>query len=126
MAKRSDYKLDALPETASAGALRGELDSLLREAHSLKGFEKRMKEVKARIGEIIQSEGLSGDGVLGVRSGNLCAITSWRDGRESFNKELAIEAGITPEQIQQSMKRGEGYWMVELQAIGEEVPAGRD
>lgn len=126
MAKRSDYKLDALPETIEAGALRGELDSLLREAHSLKGFEKRMKEVKARIGEIIQAEGLSGDGVLGVRSGNLCAITSWRDGRESFNRELAVEAGVTPEQIKQSMKRGEGYWMVELQAIGEEVPGGRD
>lgn len=122
MAKRNDEALLGLPETTSAAkAARMKLDQLLREAHSLKGVAARLTEVKKEITELIQAQGLSdGDGRLGCRHGQFCAIVRFQNGRESFDRERAVEAGVTPEQIKASMKRGEGFWLVELPEIGAE------
>lgn len=119
MAKRSDEILYALPETKAAGkTVKNKLDVLLREAHSIKGFEKRLKEIKTEISDLIQEHGLSAEGMLGVRSGDKCAIVRYAEGRKSLSKELLIENGVSPKQIADSEKVGEGYWVVELQEIG--------
>lgn len=121
MAKRNDEQLYLLPETKAASkAAKLKLDNLLREAHSIKGFEKRLKEIKTEISEIIQAQGLAADGMLGVRSGDKCAIVRWQGGRKSLSKELLIENGVSPAQIEASEKQGEGYWIVELPEIGAE------
>ena len=135
MAKRSDEKLFMLPETAakkipekvlreSVSTIAGsdpeemELALLLTEAHALKMAEGRLKRVKARIMQIVTDEGLVlDDGTMGVRYGGLCSVVRWQNGRETFSKELAVEAGVTPAQIAASMKRGDGYWLCELQAV---------
>ena len=121
MAKRSDELLYTLPETKAASkAAKMKLDALLREAHQSKGFEKRLKEIKTEISDIVQTQGLSGDGVLGVRSGDKCAIIRWQDGRRSLSKELLVENGVSPAQIAASEKQGDGFWMCELPEIGAE------
>ena len=56
--------------------------------------------------------------MLGVRSGDKCAVVRWAEGRKSLSKELLIENGVSPAQIVASEKVGEGYWVVELQEIG--------
>ena len=113
MAKRSNDTLYDLPTTKDAlGAQAGELDVLLEEAHFLAGTEKRLKEVKARIIELAQ-------GLPGVRHKNLCSIVRYQRGRASLNRELLIENGVTPRQIEASMREGEGYFVCELQKIEE-------
>lgn len=121
MGKRSDESLYSLPETKAAGkAAKNKLDALIREAHSIKGFERRLKEIKSEISELIQQHGLAAEGTLGVRSGDKCAIVRWQNGRKTLRKELLIENGVSPEQIAMSETEGEGYWVVELPEIGAE------
>lgn len=118
---RSDETLYNLPETkaASKGA-RVRLDALLREAHSLRQVEKRLKEVKAEILELMQQQDLlDEDGRLGCRLGDLCAVGTFTKGRRSLDRVLLIENGVSPEQLEASMKEGAPYWRVELQQIGE-------
>ncbi len=121
MAKRSDESLYMLPETSEASKRdKTRLDALLKEAHSLKGLEARLKEVKTEIVELIQSAGLAADGKLGCRSGNQCAIVRWQNGRESLKRELLIDAGVTIEQLAAATTTGKGGWVCELPEIGKE------
>lgn len=114
MAKRSNETLDLIPslDDFAEKATRTELQKLLFEAHSLKEAEKRLKEVKARISELVLEEGLSG-----VRDRNLCAIVRWSAGRKSLDRELLIEHGVTPEQIMSSYKEGASFKVCELEEI---------
>ncbi len=121
MAKRSDEILLNLPETKAASkGVKHKLDTLLREAHSLRQVEKRLKEVKTEIIELLQQQDLvTDDGKLGCRAGDLCAIARFQKGRATFSRELAVENGITPEQIEASFKQGSDFWVLELAALGE-------
>jgi len=122
MAKRSDDSILDFPETDSLpDSVRGEFEALLREAHSLKGFEKRFKEVKARLQEIA----LQGDSGLMLRLGELGFLIRYSEGRETIDPALLIENGVLPEQIRLSKKKGEGFWVTELPRVGGDV-AGRD
>ncbi len=118
---RSDETLLALPETKAASkGVKHKLDTLLREAHSLRQVEKRLKEVKTEIIELLQQQDLvTDDGKLGCRAGDLCAIARFQKGRATFSRELAVENGITPEQIEASFKQGSDFWVLELAALGE-------
>lgn len=119
---RSDETLMQLPETKAASkGVKHKLDTLLREAHSLRHVEKRLKEVKTEIIELLQQQDLATeDGKLGCRAGELCCMARFQKGRRSFDRELAVEAGITPEQIESSMKQGPDFWVLELAAIGQD------
>ena len=55
----------------------------------------------------------------GFRNGRNCFAATWRDGKRSLNKELLIENGVTPEQIQAGYKQGEGYWSKDLKFLDE-------
>ena len=119
MGKRSDDTLYALPETKEAtAAARKELDVLLKRAHELKTAEAEFKQVKSRISEIVQAQGLAGDGALGVRKGNLCCIVRYQNGRESLRRDLLVENGVDIEILERSTVRGEGFWVCELPEIG--------
>jgi hypothetical protein len=98
------------------------LDTLLREAHSLRQVEKRLKEVKSEIIELLQSqENLqTEDGKLGCRAGELCCMARFQSGRRSLDREMLVENGVTPAQIESSFKTGPDFWVLELAAIGEE------
>lgn len=120
--KRSDDQLLNLPETSAASrGVRHKLDTLLREAHSLKGVEKRLKEIKTEIVDLVQQHGLvADDGTIGTRVGDLCCVVGYRAGRRSLDRELLVENGVSPAQIEMSFKEGEGYWVCELPSIGAE------
>lgn len=122
MAKRNDdtlYDLIDIKET-SPFVQKGNLRALIREAHSLRGVESRLKEIKSQIAQIVQEEGLVNEhGVTGVRDGQACIIVRWQEGRETFNKEKAVEAGITPAQIRAAMVKGKAFQVVEMPVIGE-------
>jgi|WetSurMetagenome_2_1015567.scaffolds.fasta_scaffold01696_13 hypothetical protein len=113
MGKRADDSLYELPgvDVLSSANDRTELAALLREAHSLKDAEVRLKDVKKRIVELAQ-------GLPGVRDGDLCTIVRWQDGRSTLKAELLVEAGVTPEQIRAGMTKGAGSWICELPRIG--------
>ena len=111
MAKRSDDLLFELPETDVLGKQAAtEVNLLLQEAHSLSGVAARLKEIKDRITELAQ-------GYPGVRYKNMCAIVRYQSGKRSLDRALLVENGVTPEQIEQSMKEGSGYWVCELPKI---------
>lgn len=94
------------------------LPLLLAEAHILKQAADRLTAVKARIVELVQTEGLvSESGTLGARYQGNCAIVRYQNGRKTFNRELAVEAGVTPDQIEASMKEGKGGWVCELPSM---------
>lgn len=118
--KRSDDQLYTLPEVSDIRQSRPktEISALLREAHSLTGAAKRLKEIKDRLTEIIQEQGLANDGRLGVRDGPRCVIIHWQDGKRSLNRELLVEAGVTIEQLEAGLKQGAGSWVCELPLIG--------
>jgi len=118
MAKRSDHTLLTLPNVDDLAAdKRNKLTALLREAHSLKQAEERLKAVKKEIVEMVQQEGLASEGNMGVRSGDLCSIVRWQGGRKMLDKALLVEAGVTAAQIEAGTKEGEGFWMCELPVI---------
>lgn len=118
MAKRSDDKLYSIPETKDIAGIKkkekAELESLLREASSLQQAVDRLADIKKRIIELAQGF------PEGVRVGRQCAIVSWCNGRKMLNKELLIENGVTPKQIESSYKEGDGYWKCELPSISDE------
>lgn len=119
MAKRSDETLFALPETNSVSrGVKVRLDALLREAHSLRAVEKRLKEVKLELQELIQTNGLANEDTIGVRSGQLCCIVRFNPGRKTLDKSLLIDNGVSPEQIEASTREGEPYVVCELAEIG--------
>lgn len=123
MAKRSNEALSELPETTELSAvgtytselygtrmnIKTEVQKLLLEAHTLREAEGRLKAVKARLSTIIREEGMEG-----VRHGNLCCITRYQAGRRSLDRTLLVENGVTPEQIEMSMKVGDPITVVEL------------
>lgn len=113
MGKRSDESLYALPDQS-----KGELAALLAEAHSLRDAESRLKEVKKRIVELVQEQGLGADGKLGARSGEFCTVIRWQDGRASLDRALLVEAGVTAAQLAAGTKVGQGNWVCELPRIG--------
>jgi hypothetical protein len=118
MAKRSDEQLYTLPEILHSDfemQQKDEICRLLREAHEQKlladAADKRLKKAKARLTELLQ-------GTPGARSGEFCCIIGWQGGRETLDRTLLVENGVTPEQIKKSMKKGDGSWRVELPRIG--------
>lgn len=125
MGKRSDESLAELPEEALPKKMMrlsviSEVDvdtmslaATLVEAHTLKEAEDRLKQCKTRIRELAHEKGY----LTGVRCAGLCAIVRWQDGRLTLNKELLIENGVTPSQIEQSTTRGAGNWVLELPRI---------
>lgn len=121
MAKRSDEQLYNLPETSAASrGARHKLDALLREAHSLRDAEKRLKQVREEIREIIQQQDLvSEDGTLGVRHGEMCCVVRYQQGRRTLDRELLVENGVTPAQIEGSFKEGAPFYVCEFHTIGE-------
>lgn len=121
MPRRSDDSLFSLPEVQMASrTARSKLNTLLREAHSLRHVERRLKDIKKEIVELLQANDLQNEqGQMGCRSGELCALARYQDGKRAISRELLIENGVTPGQIEASMKQGEGYWVVELAQIGE-------
>ena len=112
MAKRSNESLYEFSETKSLGdkSKTNRLNALLREAHSLRDAIERLKKVKEEIVELAQ-------GYEGLRFGKLCVCVRWQDGRRTLNRELLVENGVTPQQIELSMKQGEGGWVCELPQI---------
>src|ERR1700733_11398483 len=107
MANRSLDTILTLPDVKKGNT---RLAALIREAHSLRDAEARLKDVRKEIADIVSTQGLtSDDGSLGARVGHQAAFVRWQSGRRTFNRELAIEAGITPGQIEAAMKEGEGY-----------------
>lgn len=120
MAKRNAETLLNLPETKDIHdrKLRNEFNALLTEAHTLREAEKRLKEVKSRIAEIMTEESLvAEDGTIGARNGLLSVTMSWREGRETLDKERLIDAGVTIEQLAYGMKKGQPYQVVELHEL---------
>lgn len=119
MSKRNAETLNGLPEVKEAGkAVRGELKALLHEAHSLRELKKRFEQVKDRIVEIVQEEGLVDDlGRFGARDGILCVIVSEQQGKEMLKRELLIENGVSPDVITRSTERGKPFQVCELQEI---------
>lgn len=122
MGKRSNESLEVLPETGDLPDLkissdlygtrmtvRQEAQKLLAEAHQLREAEGRLKSIKARLAEIIREEGLDG-----LRHGMLCCIPRYQAGRRSLDRGLLIDNGVTPEQIEMSMRQGEPITVVEL------------
>ena len=117
MAKRSDEKLFNILEVAQCPrSIQPELRQLVQEGASLRAAVDRLKEIKDRIAQIVIEEyGLANDdGVYGVRDGPHCVLVRQQQGRETLSKELLIENGVTPEQISASLKRGNGFNLVEF------------
>jgi hypothetical protein len=118
MAKRSSDLLYTLPDVDTLAAdKKNKLSALLREAHSLKEAEARLKAVRAEIVEMVQAEGLAAEGHLGARSGNLCCVVRWQQGRKTLDRALLVDAGVTPAQLDMGTKEGQGYWMCELATL---------
>jgi hypothetical protein len=117
VAKRSDESLYALTEVEKAfnlkkeAGIKSELTALINEAHSLRDAEARLKKVKERIIELAQGYG------GGLRVGSNCAIVRYMSGKVNLNKEMLLNNGVTIEQINASMKEGNGYWQCELPRI---------
>jgi len=114
MAKRNSDTLLELPDIRKDDP---KLAALLREAHSLRDAERRLKEVRKEIGEICSNSAYSGGGKLGFRAGPFAAIIRWQDGRKTFSRELAVEHGVPPDILDLCFKQGEGGWVVELDTI---------
>lgn len=117
MAKRSS---DSLVQLQTVADLFGDdplganvVAQLLKEATSLRGAAKRLTEIKAQLKEALA-------GAPGVRQGNQCCIVRFQGGKTSLKPALLIENGVTPEQIEASTTRGEGYYVCELPVIGED------
>lgn len=120
MAKRSDEKLiDILEVSACPKICQPELRALVREGHSLRQLITRLDEIKKRIAQIvIEEQGIINNaGVYGVRDGPHCVIVRQQAGKRTLNRELLIENGVSPSQIEASMKEGQGFNVVEFEAI---------
>lgn len=130
MAKRSDEALYELPEVklpkkvpqltlvSPAGLDSMPIAVLLAEAHALREAKARLEAVKEKIRERVHAEGYADStGRMGVRVGNSCSIVRWSGGRTSISRELLVENGVTPEQIEAATKVGNGFWVVELPEI---------
>lgn len=118
--QRSRETLESLPEVKQASPLAvTELIDLLHQAHALRAAEKRLKEIKPRIAQLILENGLSnGNGVNGVRDGTIGAIVSNRRGKRYLDRTLLVEAGVTPNQLEAGTATGKESSAVELFEIG--------
>lgn len=125
MGKRSDESLYDLPEidppekkapvlssVAQFDPRTAGLPTLLAEAHTLKEVEGRLKLVKELIKEAVLSKNTNG-----LRCGPLCAIVRFQAGKRTLDREMLVENGVTPAQIEASVKEGPGYWVCELPKI---------
>lgn len=115
MAKRSDEKLYELPdptEVLGASQPANRVKALLLEAYGLRDAANRMTAIKAELKEALA-------GSSGVRHGNQCCIVRFQNGKKTLKVDLLIENGVTPEQINASMKESEPYYVCELPVIGE-------
>jgi hypothetical protein len=66
--------------------------------------EDREKQIKAEL-ETLQR----GAKTQGLRFGGLCFVSRESSGRETLDKGLLLENGVTAEQIKDSIKRGKSY-----------------
>lgn len=117
MPKRSDETLFNIVEVSEClPSSQSELRELVREGAFLTTQVKRLDEVKKRLAQIIIEEQgiISDDGKYGVRDGPHCVVVRQQSGRETINRELLIENGVTPDQIKASMKVGKGFNVVEF------------
>lgn len=116
MAKRSDESLSQLQEVkdllSDDPQQANRVTALLKESTSLRGAEKRLKEIKKELTDLLA-------GTSGTRVGNQCCIVRFQGGKSSLKVDLLVENGVTPEQIKASTMTGEGYYVVELPYIGE-------
>jgi hypothetical protein len=106
MAKISDDTLLSWEELTTAD----EIGYLIHEAHQLRNCESRLKQAKSRLCELAQGRE--------IRVGNNCCRVLWHDGKRTLDRELLVENGVTPKQIADSMKQGEGGWSCELPVVG--------
>ena len=120
MSKRSDEKLiDILEVSECPAACQTELRALVREGASLKGMLARFEELKKRIAQIvIEEQGLiNSRGIYGVRDGPHCVIVREQAGRKTLDRELLIENGVQPWQIEASFKTGKPFTVAEFEEI---------
>jgi hypothetical protein len=85
---------------------------LLQEVHKLREQARELDEKKKRLTELLREEGMEG-----VRNGRLCVSLRYQNGKKSFSREAAIDAGITPDQIDAAMVQGKSYTVVTLDEI---------
>jgi len=118
--RRSRETLESIPSVSSASALdTTELKNLLHQAHALREAEKKLKEIKLKLIELVLSNGLSnGSGLNGVRDGSLGVIITNRRGRHYLDRTALIEAGVTPNQLDAGTKTAKDSAAVELFEIG--------
>jgi hypothetical protein len=114
---RSTEPLYALPEVTAIDnrAKRAEVIVLLGELRALKEATKDVDEKKKRLAELLREDGLT----EGVRFGRTCATLRYQAGRKSFDRERAIDAGITPDQIERAMREGKSFTVVTLDEISD-------
>lgn len=116
MAKRSaENLLETCTELKKLGydkRTQNTLKTLLSEWDSLRGAEARIKAIKDEI-KLITEGGVS------IRVGELCVVSRWNNGRKTFDATKAIEAGITPAQIEAAMKEGQGFYSFEFATLKE-------
>ena len=124
MPKKSDDSLMELPETNSISkGNRMKLEALLKEIDALSLATKRLSEAKEEARNIMDTQGLNTpDGkALGVRFGEIALISRYNHGRRSLDRTLLIENGVTPKQIESSMKEGNGYFVTTLMRLGQQT-----
>lgn len=120
MAKRTDENLANIIEVSQCPKeIQPELRELVREGAFLRTQVAQLEKIKQRIAQIVVEEyGLCDDkGKYGVRDGPHAVIVRQQQGRETLNRELLIENGVTPFQIAASMKRGAGFNVVEFEEM---------
>lgn len=91
----------------------GRVVAWMEELVALQGAEKQIKDLKENILKAV------GGGVE-FRVGKSAWGSRWQEGRRSFMREKAIEAGITPDQIEASMTTSDGHWVREFSQLKEE------
>jgi hypothetical protein len=121
MAMRKDEDLyNLVPVTETPPHCAAELKALLEEAHSLKLAVARLDEIKTRVKELVYDNGICNEaGHFGVRSGSFCVMVVERSGRKTLDREALIDNGVSPMQIEASMKQGKPSVSCELHELGQ-------
>jgi hypothetical protein len=117
---RSNETLTSLADFAEVkkAPSRARAIQLLQYGHQLmatmRDAEQRLRETK---NELAQIQILND--AEGLRYGDLCFMSSTISGRRSLDRTLLLENGVSPSQIEASMKQGESSLRMELCKIGE-------
>lgn len=115
---RSAETLSTLPDYSQIKKApgRAKVIQLLQEGHQLKKVmseaDERLKEIKSELSQIQIVNDLPG-----LRYDRFCFMAVEREGKNSLSKELLIDNGVSPEQINASFKRGASYIETRLEYI---------